>query len=322
MTDAILVHHRDAIRSARKSAHAPARRETPIVPVDSIAGRALIAVIAIMTFLAALTIGAVVLVGAAANEWQSAVAREITIQIRPVPGRDIEGDVAKAAEIARAAAGIAEVRPYTREESARLLEPWLGTGLSLDDLPVPRLIVVRLADSGSPDLDALRKRLAEEVAGASLDDHRGWVERMRAMARTAVAAGFAVLGLMIAATMLSVTFATRGAMAINRPIVEVLHFVGARDRFIAAEFQRHFLLLGFKGGAIGGGAAILAFALAALIGNWFRGTPEQDQIGALFGTFAIGAEGYVGVLGLVVLIAAVTAVTSRITVHRTLATIE
>ncbi len=323
MTDAILTHHREAIRSAQKSMRSTTqRRETSIVPVDSIAGRALVAVIAIMTFLAALTVGAVVLVEAAAGEWQSAVAREITIQIRPVPGRDIDAEVAKAADFARATAGVADVRPYSKDESSRLLEPWLGTGLSLDDLPVPRLIVVRLAANGSRDLDALRKQLAEQIVGASLDDHRGWIDHMRAMARTAVAAGLGVLGLVFAATMLSVTFATRGAMSTNRPIVEVLHYVGAKDRFIAGEFQRHFLLLGFKGGAIGGGLAIVAFALAAALGNWFGGTPEQDQLGALFGTFSIGAEGYAAMVGLVILIAAVTAVTSRVTVHRTLAAIE
>ena len=58
-------------------------REASIVPADSISGRALLAVIAIMTFLAALTLGAVVLVRSVAGEWQSAVAREITIQLRP-----------------------------------------------------------------------------------------------------------------------------------------------------------------------------------------------------------------------------------------------
>jgi cell division transport system permease protein len=322
MTDAVLTHLRGAVQAAGGQTRTAARPETSIVPLDSIAGRALVAVIAIMTFLAALTVGAVVLVKAAANEWQSAVAREVTIQIRPAPGRDIEADVAKAVAIARAVPGVVDVRPYTREESSSLLEPWLGTGLSLDDLPIPRLIVVSLAADGSPDLVALRTRLAEQVAGSSLDDHRGWVDRMRAMAYTAVMGGIAILGLVFAATMLSVTFATRGAMSTNRPIVEVLYFVGARHGFIASEFQRHFLMLGFKGGTIGGGAAILAFALAALLGKWFRGTPGQDQIGALFGTFSIGPEGYAGVLGLVILIAAVTAVTSRITVHRTLAAIE
>ena len=40
--------------------------------------------------------------------------------------------------------GVAEVRAFTKEESARLVEPWLGAGLALDDLPIPRLIVVKL----------------------------------------------------------------------------------------------------------------------------------------------------------------------------------
>jgi cell division transport system permease protein len=298
------------------------RMDTPIVPKNSIAGRALVMVVAIMTFLAALTTGAVMLIRASAADWESDVAREITIQIRPVQGRDMEAELRRAADIARTFPGIANVRSYSREESARLLEPWLGTGLTLDDLPLPRLIVVRLAPGASVDLASLRRTLSERVAGASLDDHRAWTERMRAMASTAVAGGIAVLILMLAATMLSVAFATRGAMATNRPIVEVLHFVGAKDSFIASQFQRHFLVLGLQGGVIGGGAAILLFALAGVIGNWGSGTISGDQLAALFGTFSIGIEGYVSVLALIVVIAIVTALTSRRTVNRTLAMVE
>ena len=119
---------------------------------------------------------------------------------------------------------------------------------------MPRLIVVKIASGAAPDIPQLRRMLAEQVPGATLDDHRGWIDRMRAMAGTAVAAGVGVLILVIAATMLSVTFATRGAMATNKPVIEVLHFVGAKNGFIAGHFQRHFLMLGLQGGAIGGGA--------------------------------------------------------------------
>src|SRR5262245_33390681 len=90
------------------------RPETPVVPVDSIAGRALVAVIAIMTFLASLTVGAVVLISVAASDWQSSVAREVTIQIRPTPGRDGDADVATAATIAGSVPGISDVRPYSK----------------------------------------------------------------------------------------------------------------------------------------------------------------------------------------------------------------
>src|SRR5262249_45110639 len=112
------------------------RPEMPVVPKNTIAGRALTAVGAGMTLLGALPTGALVLVVATASEWQSDVAREMTIQVRPRAGRDIEQDVTRAAAIAKAAAGVAGVRPYSRAESARLLEPWLGNALPLDDLPV------------------------------------------------------------------------------------------------------------------------------------------------------------------------------------------
>jgi cell division transport system permease protein len=296
--------------------------ETPLVPRNSISGRALIAVVAIMTFLASLTIGAAILVSRAAGEWQSEISREVTIQVVPAPGRDVDSLVDKAVSVARAFPGIAEVRPYSKDESAKLLEPWLGTGLSLNELPVPRLIVVKLASDATPDLAQLRRLLAEQVPGAMLDDHRGWIDRMRAMAGTAVAAGLGALILMFAATILSVTFATRGAMATNKPVIEVLHFVGAKNGFIARNFQHHFLLLGLQGGAIGGGAAIILFALAGLVSRWFAGTAGGDQTSALFGSFSIGLAGYIAVLCQVALIAVVTALTSRHTVNSTLEAID
>jgi cell division transport system permease protein len=122
--------------------------------------------------------------------------------------------------------------------------------------------------------------------------------------------------------MLSVSFATRGAMATNRPIIEVLHYVGATDSFIGSQFRRHFLLLGFKGGAIGGGAAMLLFGLASTLSNWLAGTPSGEEAAALFGTFAMGAGGYVTILGQIAVMALVTAFASHRTVKRTLESIE
>jgi cell division transport system permease protein len=311
----------DLIAPARPPPGDFPRLETPIVPRNSVAGRALIAVVAIMTFLASLTTGAVMLVLASAAEWQSDVSREMTIQIRPAPGRDLDAAVALAAEIARTTPGIAAVRPYTAAESARLLEPWLGTGLALDALPVPRIIVLRVADGQRPDLAALRAALAARIAGVSVDDHRGWIDRMRAMATTAIAGGIGILALMLIATVLSVAFATRGAMATNRPIVEVLHFIGAKDGFIAGQFQRHFLRLGLLGGGSGGLAALVVLAFAGFFRDLFLGTAVEAQTSALFSTFTIGLAGYAAVLGQIVLVAAVTAGTSRRVVNQTLATI-
>lgn len=296
----------------------PRAAHPPLVPVESIAGSALVTVIAIMTFLAALTAGAAQLVASASSEWQSAVAREVTIQIRPVAGRAIDQEVARAADIARAAPGIAAVKVYSRQESERLLEPWLGTGLNLDQLPVPRLIVLRLDDQKSADFPALRRALVENVRGVTLDDHRVWIARLASMAQSIVVLAIGIVALVIAATALAVAFATRGAMAGNRDIVEVLHFVGASDSYIADEFQTHFLRLGLKGGVAGGLAAMLFFLLAGALASAWVATPGGDQIEALFGSFSIGAGGFIAMGMIVVLVALVTSLGSRVTVIRTL----
>ncbi|MGP9814467.1 cell division protein FtsX [Rhodopseudomonas sp. NSM] len=306
----------------RPQVPARARNQSPIVPRASIAGRALVAVVAIMTFLASMTTGVVLLVSASAAEWQSDVSSEITVQVRSVQGRSLERDVATVAEVVRNQPGIVEVRPFTKEESAKLLEPWLGTGLSLDDLPVPRVIVARIAPGTALDLAGLRGRIAQAAPGATVDDHRAWIERMRSMTGATVFAGIGVLALVIVATIISVSFATRGAMAANKPIVEVLHFVGASDRFIADRFFRHFLMLGLQGGLIGGGAAVFVFGFSESVATWFSGTPVGDQFAALLGTFSLRPTGYLALAGQAALIAAITALASRRTLFSTLNAID
>ena len=271
------------------------RRPVPLVPAASIAGRALVTVIAIMTFLASLAAGAAVLVAGASRDWQASVAREATVQVRPVPGRDIEADVARAAAIARAAPGVAAVDAFDRDRAAKLLEPWLGATLDLGDLPIPRLVVLRLAPGARLDGAALRASLADALPDASLDDHAAWQGRLSAMADTLVGVAGVVFVLVLTALGLAVAFATRGVMAGNREIMGVLHFVGAEDRFIAREFQRHFLRLGLQGAGAGGALAGLTFLLAGVLTSRLVGGPEADEVGALFGTFSLGARGYAAI---------------------------
>ena len=86
-----------AAASALNERRARAGEKKALVPAASIAGRALVTVVAIMTFLAALTAGAAILIADASTGWQSEVAREMTVQILPAKGRDVDADAEKAA---------------------------------------------------------------------------------------------------------------------------------------------------------------------------------------------------------------------------------
>ena len=293
---------------------AVSRKQTPIVPSDNIAGRAMVLVIAIMTFLSCLTLGAVTLVRDTASTWQTQISREATIQIKPDEGLDMDAALAQARDIAAGYNGVLNANIVDAEATARLLEPWLGTGLDIESLPVPRLVIVTIDPTARPDFTAMRAELTQSVANATLDDHRTWVDRLVAMARTTVTIGMSALALMLSATALTVIFATRGAMAGNGHIIEVLHFVGAEAPFIASQFRRHFLFAGMKGAAAGGLAAILVFIGFYWWSSRNMATPEADQATALFGNFAIGPSGYIGVGAIVIVIAVLTAATTHVTV--------
>ncbi len=298
------------------------RTLAPIVPKSGVASDALVLVIAIMSFLACVTVGAVSLVNKSASTWQSQIAREATVQIRPADDLDMEAALEKARVLASEFPGVRGARIISREETVALLEPWLGSGLGLDELPVPRLVVVTIDEDNPPDFAALRTVIHDAIPNASLDDHRTWVDRLVGMARTTTVIGLCVLALVLSALVLTVIFATRGAMAGNHEIIEVLHFVGAEAGFIARQFQTRFLFSGIWGGVAGGGAATVVFVIV----SWWSArniiTPEGEQASAFFGDFSIGFGAYAGVIAVIVLVGALTALTTRVTVLRALHDID
>lgn len=287
----------------------------PIVPEHGVASRTLLLLITIMSFLSAVTLGGVVLVQKSAIAWSADVGREMTIQIRPVEGEVMESNLRTAVTLAQTTPGVAGARALTVAESQALLEPWLGAGLDLSAIEIPRLIVVQLADPVDADIDQLQRNLGA-IKGASLDTHAAWRQQLNTMAGTVVVSGLLVLGLIGVATVLAIIFATRGAMASNREIVDVLHFIGASNKFIAGEFQGRFLSIGLQGGLLGAVLAALFFVLVGTAANSVLPTAATTQVGFVFGNFVLGLDGSIFIALVVPVIAALTAITSRMTVRR------
>jgi hypothetical protein len=98
----------------------------PIVPERSIAGSALMLVIAIMGCLACLSVGAVTLVDRAASEWSADIGRELTIEVSAIDPAIMEERLERAADLARVSPGIGTVSVVSEAETRALLEPWLG----------------------------------------------------------------------------------------------------------------------------------------------------------------------------------------------------
>jgi cell division transport system permease protein len=206
--------------------------------------------------------------------------------------------------------------PLDRAAESKLLAPYLGTAVAPEELDLPRLIDVRVAAGGALDSAALRAKLARTAPGAVLDDHQQWLDRLYNLALSVEAAGLAIVAMVSAASVLTVVFTTRAGLAVHRDVIELLHMMGARDRYIARQFQREALRLGFAGGV---GGLVLAAVTIWGLGYAADAVSIFGQEAALLPDLRLVAWQW-GALVLLPVAAGVTAMaTARFTVLRALA---
>lgn len=292
---------------------------SPVLPLARDASsRFLPWLIAFMVWLAAMALAAVMVLSAAGDQWRRSLTGSVTVQIVPtdsVDAKTMEARVNTALSLLRATAGVISAEPVPATRIAALLEPWLGRNALSEaaGLPIPRLIDVSVASASSNmtvDLGTLAAQLAEAVPGASLDDHGQWLDRLIALARAIEAVGFAVLIVISLAAIATVVFATRTGLAIHHDVIELLHLIGARDSFVAHQFQLNALWLGLKGGATG---VVLAAATLLVLGS----LAAKVEAGLLPPVSMTGWQWFA--LGSVAIAAAfISVLTARITVLRTI----
>ena len=145
-----------------------ARTNAPIVPPGSVAGRSLTFVIAIMAFLAALTAGGVYIIFQAANTWTNNISSEITVQFQQRGGDATDAKVAEIVKFLSDQNGVRRVTSYSREQSLKLVEPWIGKSDVLKSFAIPRLMAVEIDRDSPPDLSTLKKVSKQNIPGQFL----------------------------------------------------------------------------------------------------------------------------------------------------------
>jgi cell division transport system permease protein len=226
-------------------------------------------VIGVMAFLAALALGAVLIAERTAQSWEAGLAGRITVQILPQGAAAPEQEVNAALALLHNTKGVVYAAPLSDAANLALIEPFLGRDPVVAALPFPRLIDVELAPGATLDLAGLTDRLKTVAPHSVLDDHGRWIARLRSTANTVVLAALAVLALIAIGTAATVAFATRAGLATHHEIVELLHLMGAQDRFIARAFEWHYFLA----------AAIASAGGAAFAGLSFLAAGGLDQFG-------------------------------------------
>jgi cell division transport system permease protein len=307
------------VRTTGQAAAKFARANAPIVPPGSVTGRSLTFVIAIMAFLSSITAGGVYLVFNAASVWTNNISSEITVQIQSRNGDAGDSKIAEIVKFLSDQNGIKQVIPYSREQSLKLVEPWIGKSEVLKSFAIPRLIAVEIDRDNAPELATLKNVMEAKYPGAVLDDHGRWRREIHRLTRFLELAGIGMLALIAAATAAVIIAAATGALASNKEIVAVLNFVGAEEKFIARQFEMHFLKVGIKAGIAGVGIAALVFlAVPRVTEGMSSSAAAEAEIRRLVGAGTLDWGGYVILATVIVAVALICKMTSRYGVRRIL----
>lgn len=229
-----------------------------------------------MAFLAVFALALSLATGRLADRWSAELARTSTLRIS-APADQADAQLLAAVEVLQTTPGVAQARPLTADEQRKLLEPWFGPELPIEDLPIPQLIEI-IEEGDGYDATGLRARLQAEVPGAVLDDHTRWREPLVAAASRLRSLGWLALLLIAASTAAMITLAAQAALAANAQVIRVMRLVGARDIYIARAFVRRFTLRALSGAAIGTVAGVLAIRLlpsADVAGGFLTGLGFQ-----------------------------------------------
>ena len=230
--------------------------------------------ISIAVFLFGVTLAGVLSINSMLAAWNESILGSLTVQIMPINDVNQEQAAAetlaqqeKAVELLKSKPEVEKVTPLNNPQLQKLIQPWLGDGVAVSDLPIPRLIDVTLKPGAEVDFLRWSEELAETAPQASLDNHKLWLNKLIKFADGLKVLALAVLTLVVLITSGAIFYSTQTSLGLHKYIIEILHLLGAKDTYVAQQYAKRTAWLGFLGGLYG---LVLAIPTIFVIANLAR----------------------------------------------------
>ena len=259
------------------------QKETPILPDHQAEERPLFFIMAILSFLTALTLLFGLMGYRLSQSWQQDLSGTMTLQIFESDGQSADGASDTAVKVIDGIAPRGRAVRLSEDETRDLLRPWIGEFDLPEDLPMPGLI--RMESVESDVLTEIKSGLDDAGIEYEIDDHSVWRKNIQRSWRTAQFGLLAIILLILAASTAISSYATQSVLRARQNIIDVLNHVGAEDGYIAKLFVSRFLTLGLKAAIIGALTALVAVLILGLFSGFLASTRAQligPQVSDLF----------------------------------------
>ena len=286
-------------------------RQTNLALAKDDTNRFLPWLIAFMSLLAILSVAGFLLLKQVSDLFEYNSNDTMTIQ---VPSGNSEKrtnkKITQIINILKETGGVIEVSLVPKVEVIQLLKPWLGTISESQTLPLPRIIDIQIDRGSGITPEKISNVLTIIVPDITVDDHSIWLIGLVKTLQSAELTALFILLLIIFVIIGTVIFTTRTGMGIHKQTIEVLHFVGAHDDFIARQFAIRGLVVGLQGGLIG---FLFAIPILYLFDNLLQNLEEGFLPKAEVNIFV-----WLSVAFVVPMISSITMLTARGTVLKSL----
>jgi cell division transport system permease protein len=213
--------------------------------------------------------------------------RIITIALPPNPEpAAARAEVVQVLELLRTRPGVAYASLIDDDEIGSLVQPWLGIDRPAADaaagppglgMPLPRLIDVAYNPGVAVDLAALDRDLVAMVPGITIGDS-GLLQRSRERLALSFRRIAGALGLVLVIAVVAVNvWITRLDFRLHTQAIDLLRLMGAKDRYIAQQFEHHALGRTLRGAFLGFALGLSTLVLGLYLPPQLGWTPLVEQ---------------------------------------------
>lgn len=271
----------------------------------------------LMTFLGIIALSGSFALSEIKHRWSSGLENKATVEIAAQGSDGIILDKATVNQLGDKVFDYLSRHPaienVERMEEAQIIDlvsPWLGADLSYDQIPLPAIMTISFKKDVLFEYETITRGLENIAPSARLDTHESWLNDVLRFAGALKFAAIMITLIIGITTIIGVAGSVQARMVIYHEELELLHLMGAGDRYISRQLQRYILILCLQGAAIGA----LAGGLTLLIVGWITGKMDIS----LLPDFSLNALQILTLLILPVIVALLGMLTARQTVLRVL----
>ena len=232
----------------------------------------LVLLVGLMSFLAILAFSGFFTLNAMAHRWSSGLENKITIEVLAETREGmlraesvVKEDTKKIINLLANNRIVSSFDVLSEEDIHDLIAPWIGNDLSLDDIPLPRLITVELHASTAEHLDQLTGKIEDISHSARVNTHHEWLGDLTRLTSSLQMVALLISLIIGVITVTAISSAVRTRMTIHKKEIQLLHLMGATDHYIASQLQRQSLTLALQGAMAGTMAGLLIAFFLVLI---------------------------------------------------------